>query len=60
MPENQENNSLDETLKRISRGDIRRRIRYDEATGDFVVEDAEAPLEEGSQDATSFAEEGYA
>lgn len=60
MPENQENNSLEEALKSIRHGDIRRRIRYDEATGDFVVEDADAPLEEGSQDATTFAGEGYA
>lgn len=60
MPENQENYALDEVLKSIRRGDIRRRIRYDEATGDFVVEDADTPLEEGSQDATIFAGEGYA
>lgn len=54
------NNSLGEVLKRIRRGDIRRQIRYDEETGDFVIEDADAPIEEGSQDATSFAGDGYA
>lgn len=60
MNEKQNSNSLGEVLKRIRRGDIRRQIRYDEETGDFVIEDAEAPLEEGTQDATSFAGEGYA
>lgn len=60
MSDNQNNNSLGEVLKKIRGGDIRRQIRYDEKTGDFVIEDAGAPLEEGSQDATRFAEEGYA
>jgi hypothetical protein len=60
MSDNQNNNSLGEVLKKIRGGDIRRQIRYDEETGDFVIEDAGAPLEEGSQDATRFAEEGYA
>jgi len=60
MNDNQNNNSLGEVLKKIRGGDIRRQIRYDEETGDFVIEDAGAPLEEGSQDATRFAEEGYA
>ena len=60
MNDNQNNNSLGEVLKKIRGGDIRRQIRYDEDTGDFVIEDAGAPLEEGSQDATRFAEEGYA
>lgn len=60
MNDNQNNNSLGEVLKKIRGGDIRRQIRYDEETGDFVIEDASAPLEEGSQDATRFAEEGYA
>ena len=60
MSDNQNNNSLREVLKKIRGGDIRRQIRYDEETGDFVIEDAGAPLEEGSQDATRFAEEGYA
>ena len=59
MNDNQNNNSLGEVLKKIRGGDIRRQIRYDEETGDFVIEDAGAPLEEGSQDATRFAEEGY-
>ena len=60
MNDNQNNNSLGDVLKKIRGGDIRRQIRYDEETGDFVIEDAGAPLEEGSQDATRFAEEGYA
>jgi hypothetical protein len=60
MNNHQNNNSLGEVLKKIRGGDVRRQIRYDEETGDFVIEDAEAPLEEGSQDATRFAEEGYA
>ena len=60
MSDNQNNNSLGEVLKKIRGGDIRRQIRYDEETGDFVIEDAGAPLEEGSQDTTRFAEEGYA
>ena len=60
MNENENNYSLGETLKKIRRGDIRRQIRYDEETGDFIIEDADTPLEEGSQDATRFAEEGYA
>lgn len=60
MNDNQNNNSLGEVLKKIRGGDIRRQIRYDEETGDFVIEDAGAPLEEGSQDVTRFAEEGYA
>ncbi len=60
MNENENNNSLGEVLKRIRKGDVRRQIRYDEETGDFIIEDADAPIEEGSQDATSFAEEGYA
>ena len=60
MNDNQNNNSLGEVLKKIRGGDIRRQIRYDEETGDFVIEDAGAPLEEGSQDATRFAKEGYA
>ena len=60
MNDNQNNNSLGEVLKKIRGGDIRRQIRYDEETVDFVIEDAGAPLEEGSQDATRFAEEGYA
>ena len=60
MNDNQNNNSLGDVLKKIRGGDIRRQIRYDEETGDFVIEDAGAPLEEGSQDATHFAKEGYA
>ena len=60
MNDNQNNNSLGDVLKTIRGGDIRRQIRYDEETGDFVIEDADAPLEEGSQDATPFAKEGYA
>ena len=59
MPENQGSNSLGNTLEEIAKGDVRRRIKYDEATGDFIIEDADTPLEEG-QDATSFAAEGYA
>ena len=47
------------TLEEIAKGDVRKRIKYDEATGDFIIEDADTPLEEG-QDATSFAAEGYA
>lgn len=60
MNENQNNNSLGDVLKKIRGGDIRRQIRYDEETGDFVIEDAGTPLEEGEQDATRFAAEGYA
>lgn len=59
MTENQESNSLGNTLEHIAQGDIRKRIKYDEATGDFIIEDADIPLEDG-QDATSFAREGYA
>ncbi len=59
MNEN-ENNSLGGVLKRIRQGDFRRQIRYNEETGDFEIEDAEAPLDEGTQDATRFAGEGYA
>lgn len=60
MNDNQNNNSLGEVLKKIRGGDIRRQIIYDEETGDFIIKDADAQLEEGSQDATRFAEEGYA
>lgn len=60
MVENRSADSLGEALKKISRGDVRRQIRYDEETGDFVIVDADTPIEEGSQDATSFAAEGYA
>lgn len=59
MPENQESNSLGGTLERILHGDFRRRIKYDENTGEFVLEDADTPLENG-QDATPFAGEGFA
>ncbi len=59
MPENQESNSLGNALEQIAQGDVRKRIKYDEATGDFIVEDADTPLEDG-QDATSFAGEGFA
>ena len=58
--DNNANNALGQVLKGIQRGDMRRQIRYDEATGDFVIENSDAPLEEGSQDATSFAREGFA
>lgn len=60
MNDNQNNNSLGEVLKKIRGGDIRRQIIYDEETGDFIIKDADSQLEEGSQDATRFAEEGYA
>ena len=60
MSDNQNNNSLGEVLKKIRGGDIRRQIIYDEETGDFIIKDADSQLEEGSQDATRFAEEGYA
>ena len=59
MNEN-ESNSIGEVLKKIRQGDIRRQIRYNEETGDFEIEDADAPLDEGTQDATRFAGEGYA
>lgn len=59
MAESQDSNSLGNALERIAQGDVRKRIKYDEATGDFVVEDADSPLEDG-QDATSFAGEGFA
>ena len=57
---NADNNSIGQVLQNIQRGDMRRQIRYDEETGDFVIENADNPLEEGSQDATSFAREGFA
>ena len=57
---NADNNSIGQVLQNIQRGDMRRQIRYDEETGDFVIENADKPLEEGSQDATSFAREGFA
>ena len=60
MSANQNNNSLGEALKKIRHGDIRRQIRYDEETGDFVIENADTPLEDGEQDATHFAGEGFA
>lgn len=59
MPENQETNSLGSTLEEIAKGDFRKRIKYDEATGDFIIVDADTPLEDG-QDVTPFAGEGYA
>lgn len=55
-----ENNSIGQVLKDIRRGDVRRQIRYDEETGDFVIENAETPIQEGTQDATAFAGEGFA
>lgn len=55
-----DNNSIGEVLKKIRGGDMRRRIKYDEETGDFIIEDAEEPLEDGEQDATAFAGEGFA
>ena len=56
----QRDTSLGEVLKDIQGGDVRRQIRYDEETGDFVIENADTPLHEGEQDATSFAQEGFA
>lgn len=61
--ENTNNNSIGEALKEINHdrgGSIRRRIRYDEETGDFVITEDDAPLTESQQDATPFAEEGFA
>lgn len=52
--------TIGEILKRIRRGDVRRRIRYDEESGDFVIADEETPLNNGEQDATPFAGEGFA
>ena len=60
MSANQNNNSIGEALKKIRHGDIRRQIRYDEETGDFVIENADTPIQDGEQNATNFAEEGYA
>lgn len=57
---NENNESIGEVLKKISGGDLRRQIRYDEESGDFIIETAETPMEEGTQDATRFAGEGYA
>lgn len=59
MAENQDSNSLGNALEQIAKGNVRKRIKYDEATGDFIVEDADTSLEDG-QDATSFAREGFA
>lgn len=65
MNENNSNASIGEVLKEINHdrnrgGNIRRRIRYNEETGDFVITEADAPLNDGEQDATGFAEEGFA
>ena len=54
------NNSIGETLKRIRRGDVRKKLKYNEETGDFEIAENDSPDEEGTQDATSFAEEGFA
>ncbi len=60
MAENQELNSLGNALEKIARGeDIRKRIKYDEVTGDFILEDVDSPLEDG-QSVDEFAREGYA
>ena len=59
METNQESN-LGETLKRIRRNDTRRKIYFNPDTQEFEMQEADDPVEEGSQDATTFAEEGYA
>lgn len=59
MSENQ-NNSIGEVLKRIRGGDIRRKLVYDEETGEFVIKDSDEQLEDGMQNATDFAGEGFA
>ena len=58
-------NSIGEVLKEINhdrnRGrDTRRRIVFDEETGEFIIPEDDAPLREGQQEATPFAEEGFA
>lgn len=58
MEEN--SNSIGDVLLGIRRGDVRRQLRYNEETGDFEIETSDTPLEEGSQDATAFASEGFA
>ncbi|MBQ7609454.1 MAG: hypothetical protein IJU76_16035 [Desulfovibrionaceae bacterium] len=52
--------TIGDVLRDIQGGDVRRQIRYDEETGDFVIENADTPLNDGVQDATSFAQEGFA
>ncbi len=59
-----DDNTIGQVLKDMNNNtrnnDMRRQIVYDEATGDFIIKDASTPLEEGTQDATSFAREGFA
>lgn len=59
MEENQETN-VGETLKRIRRNDQSRKIIFNPETQEFELQDGDAPLEEGRQDGTEFAGEGYA
>lgn len=54
------NKRIGEALQGISRGDMRRQIRYNEETGDFEIVDSDTPLEEGIQNVTDFASEGFA
>ena len=59
MNENQ-NNSTGEVLKKIRGGDIRRKLVYNEETGEFVIKNEDEQLEDGMQDVTNFAGEGFA
>lgn len=61
-----EDTNIGQVLKEINHdnssreGNVRRRIRYNEETGEFFITEADAPMREGDQDATRFAEEGFA
>jgi len=56
----EENSQMGTGLKKVRNNDPRTRIVYDEETGDFIIKSSDEPLSEGQQDATVFANEGFA
>ena len=56
----EENSQMGTGLKKVRNNDPRTRIVYDEETGDFIIQSVDEPLSEGQQDATVFANEGFA
>jgi len=52
--------STGEGLKEILQGNKRRKMIYNEETGDFEMVPYDAEIDENSQDVTAFAEEGFA